>query len=91
MGARSALPVLSGNPTVYGPDGCSYHAVCETCPLPACLYDGPAWAAFQREERDRRDAEIRAARAAGATEREVKARFRVSAATIRRALGTKKR
>ena len=70
----------------YHDDGCDVSASCLRCPLPRCKYDVPNSA--RQERRDRRDAEIMAARRReGLTALELAERFGVSERTVWRALG----
>ena len=70
----------------YHDDGCDVSSSCLRCPLPQCKYDVPNSA--RQERRDRRDAEIMAARRReGLTALALARRFGVSERTVFRALG----
>jgi len=68
--------------TRYRDTGCEISNSCFVCPLPVCKFDAPGW--VQRQNRYKRDEEIKRLRNLNISVPELAERFKVSTRTVHR-------
>ena len=68
--------------TRYPDTGCEVSNSCFVCPLPVCKFDAPGW--VQRQNRHKRDGEIKRLRNLNVSVPELAERFKISTRTVHR-------